>query len=177
MDCSPDAGARAIHVRGRKLIYVARPLAGFANARAEFHSALAHYRKGKFTAVLANANHGFESTMKIIASKTSRPFNETDTAAKLVNVMIINGLCPPMRQAALTGLRTMLESDVPTLRNKAPSSGHGAETKTPTVPVPIATYAIGASAANIWLLPRLFHKKDSRRKRAHRAVRCRQCRL
>jgi hypothetical protein len=135
---------------------------GFASARAEFHSALAHYREGDFADALTKANHAFESTMKIIASKMGWPFNENDTASKLVKVMIDNGLCPPMRQSALTGLRTMLESDVPTLRNKTPSAGHGAGTKTPSVPAPIATYAIVASAANIRLLIELYQLKMGR---------------
>jgi len=77
--------------------------------------------------------------MKIIASKMRWSFNENDAAAKLVNVMITNGLCLPMRQSALTGLRQMLESDVATLRNKMPSAGHGAGARTPSVPAPIAT--------------------------------------
>jgi AbiJ N-terminal domain 4 len=137
-------------------------LAGFANARAEFHAALAHYRKGEFADVLTKANHAFESTMKIISSKMRWSFNENDTAAKLVSLMITNGLCPPMRQSALTGLRTLLESDVPTLRNKTPSAGHGAGTKTPSASGPIATYAIVASAANIRLLIELYQLKVGR---------------
>lgn len=129
---------------------------GFENARAELHSALSHYRRGEFPDALTKANHAFESTMKVIATKMGWVFEDKDTAAKLVSVLMSNGLFPPMRESALNGLRTMLESDVPTLRNKTPSAGHGAGAKSAAVPEPIATYAIIASAANIRLLIELY---------------------
>jgi hypothetical protein len=135
---------------------------GFENALSEFHSALSHYRRGEFGDALTKANHAFESTMKVIATKMGWPFNESDTSAKLISVMLNNGLCPPMRESALTGLRTMLESDVPTLRNKTPSAGHGAGAKPATIPEPIATYAIVASAANVRLLIELLQIKAKR---------------
>jgi hypothetical protein len=51
---------------------------------------------------------------------------------------------------------------VPTLRNKTPSAGHGAGTRSAAVPEPIATYAIVASAANIRLLVELYQIKARR---------------
>ena len=133
---------------------LARP--GFENALREFHAALADYRNGEYADALTKANHAFESTMKIIATQMKWPFNETDTASKLVSVLVNNGLVPRMRESALTGLRLLLGSDVPTLRNKTPSAGHGAGTQSPHVPEPVATYALVASAANIRLLVELF---------------------
>jgi len=57
-----------------------------------------------------------------------------------------------MRESALNGLRTMLESDVPTLRNRTTKAGHGAGTRSVEVPESIAIYAITVAAANIRLL-------------------------
>jgi len=57
-----------------------------------------------------------------------------------------------MRESALAGLRTVLESDLPTLRNKTPKAGHGAGTRSADAPEAIATYAVTVAAANIRLL-------------------------
>lgn len=132
---------------------------GFENALREFHAALANYRNRQYADALTKASHAFESTMKVIATKMRWTFNETDTASKLVSVMVSNGLVPQMRESALNGLRTMLESDVPTLRNKTPSAGHGAGARNAAIPEPIATYAIVASAANIRLLVEMYQLK------------------
>lgn len=135
---------------------------GFENALREFHEALADRRNGRYADALTKANHAFESTVKIIASRMKWPFNETDTANKLTSVLLKNGLFPPMRESALTGLRLMLESDVPSLRNKTPSAGHGAGTKSSNLPEPVATYALVAAAANVRLLVELYHIKMGR---------------
>ncbi len=125
---------------------------GFENALREFHEALAHHRSGEFGDVLTKANHAFESTMKVIATKMNWAYAETDTASKLIAVMVSNGLFPSMRESALGALRTLLKSDLPALRNKTPSAGHGAGTRRADVPESIATYAITVAAANIRLL-------------------------
>jgi hypothetical protein len=90
------------------------------------------------------------------------PFNDTDTASKLISVMLANGLVPSMRESALNGLRLMLESDVPTLRNKTPSAGHGAGVKRPGIPEPVAMYALVAAAANVRLLVELYRVRVGR---------------
>lgn len=131
-------------------------LPGFENALREFHDALSAYRSREGADVLTKANHAFESTMKVIASKMKWEYNDTDTAKALIDVMISNGLMPKMRESALTGLRVMLESDVPTLRNKVPSAGHGAGTQNPDIPEPFITYALNAAASNIRLLVELY---------------------
>lgn len=129
---------------------------GFDNALQEFHTALKDLRQGDYADALTKANHAFESTMKVIATKMGWPFNETDTSSKLIGVMVQRGLFPPMRESALSGLRVLLESDVPTLRNRTPSAGHGAGTNSTVTPEPIASYAVVAAAANIKLLMELY---------------------
>jgi hypothetical protein len=132
---------------------------GFGGARSEFHEALKAYRDGKYDQTLVKANHAFESTMKVIAKKMGWKYEETATAKKLIDVMTANGLLPPMRESAMKALASMLESDVPTMRNKMPSAGHGRGDRTEAIPEPIATYAMTASAANIRLLVESFRLK------------------
>lgn len=129
---------------------------GFENALQEFHAALKDLRHSDYADALSKANHAFESTMKVIASNMRWPFNENDTANRLVAVMLQHGLVPTMRESAFNGLRMLLESDVPTLRNRMPSAGHGAGTQNPNIPAPIASYAVVAAANNISLLIALY---------------------
>lgn len=138
-----EAIVPALHVLG---------LPGFENALREFHEALAHHRMGEYADALTKSNHAFESTMKVIASQSGWDYSEGDTANKLVAIMLNEGLFPPMLESALNGLRTMLQSGVPTMRNKTPSAGHGAGTRIANVPESSATYAITVTAASIRLL-------------------------
>lgn len=138
--------------------------AGFENALKEFHDALAAHRDGKYDIVLQKANHAFESTMKVIAGKMKWPYDQTATAKKMIDVMMSNGLIPPMRDSALKALATVLESDLPILRNKMPSAGHGAGEQNANIPEPVATYAVNVAAANIRLLIESYRAKAKARR-------------
>lgn len=132
---------------------------GFESALIEFHQALDALRNGQRDQVPTKANHAFESTMKVIAGKLGWKYGETATAGKLLDVMFANGLIPAMRESAMRSLATMLASDLPTLRNKMPSAGHGAGEESPEIPEPFATYALTAAAANIRLLIESYRLK------------------
>jgi len=136
---------------------------GFENALKEFHEALEAYRTGKFDVVLQKANHAFESAMKIVAGKMKWSYDPNATAKVMIDVMTANGLVPTMRDSALKSLATLLQSDLPTLRNKTPSAGHGAGEKDAVIPEPVATYALNVAAANIRLLVESYHLKRKRR--------------
>lgn len=136
---------------------------GFENALQEFHEALAGYRDGKYDIVLQKANHAFESTMKVIAGKKGWAYEQTATAKKMLDVMVRNGLVPSMRDSALKALATLLESDLPMLRNKMPSAGHGAGESQDGIPESVAAYAVNIAAANIRLLVESYHAKEPRR--------------
>ena len=125
---------------------------GFDNARKEFHAALDGYRNGAFDIAIGKANNAFESTMKIIAGNLRWAYDEKATAAGLIDVMVANQLIPPMRDGAMKTLAALLKSDLPPMRNKLPSVGHGAGEKALVIPETLATYAISAAAANIRLL-------------------------
>jgi hypothetical protein len=136
---------------------------GFENPSRELHEALDAYRNGKYDIVLIKANHAFESAMKIIAGKMGWAYDQNATAKKLIELLFFNELMPAMRDPAMKALATMMESDVPRLRNKMPSAGHGAGEKEAIIPEPFAKYVISAVAANIQLLVASYQLKRLRR--------------
>lgn len=89
--------------------------------------------------------------MKIIATKRKWPFDKTKAAAELVRVCLDNGLIPAYWQSHFTGLRTILESAIPTPRNK--QAGHGAGTQAQQLPPDeLVAYVLHMTAATILFL-------------------------
>lgn len=122
----------------------------FRAANEEFLSAHAHYRHGRYCECLNEALKAFESTMKIICAKRSWSYDQKDTAKTLIDHMLKNGLIPAHLTSHFTGLRTTLESGLPTTRNRL--SGHGRGVADHDVPDYIASYALHLTATNILLL-------------------------
>jgi hypothetical protein len=116
----------------------------------EFLNAHKHYREGKHKECLTDCLKAFESTMKTICNIRKWSYNKTDTARTLIDICFKNGLIPSMLQAQLSALQTILESGVPTLRNKL--SGHGQGSVPVIVPQGLAAYTLHLTAANIVLL-------------------------
>ncbi|WP_409260774.1 STM4504/CBY_0614 family protein [Pseudomonas putida] len=123
---------------------------GFEGAQEEFFDAHACYRHGKYKDALNSANKSLESTMKVICLKRGWPFKKTDTAKKLINICIENGLFPAYYQSHLAALANLLEGGVPTIRNNEGGHGQGGETK--TVEPHIASYTLHMTASAIVLL-------------------------
>lgn len=121
-----------------------------AGANQEFCSAQAHFRHNRFKECLNDCLKAFESTMKAIAAKRGWPFSQTDTAKSLIRVCVENALFPVFMENHLTGLRTTLESGVPTARNK--TSAHGQGVQPTNVSEEFATYILNLTAANILFL-------------------------
>ena len=65
--------------------------------------------------------------MKAIHDKRSWQYNKNDTASKLINSCMSHGLIPNYLQSQFTSLKTMLETGVPTIRNKNSAHGQGSE--------------------------------------------------
>lgn len=122
----------------------------YAGAEQEFLSAYSHYRKGDNKEALTNALKALESTMKIICAKRGWEFAATDSAKKLIQACMTNGLIPSFWQSHFTSLRSMLEASVPTARNK--TSGHGQGAVTQTVPDHLASYVLQMTASTIVFL-------------------------
>ncbi|MBV1834591.1 STM4504/CBY_0614 family protein [Novacetimonas pomaceti] len=122
----------------------------YAGPEQEFRAAYEHYRKGKNKEAVTEAAKAFESTMKVILAKRGWPHNATDPANKLIAALYKHKLIPDYWQNAMAGLRTLLESAIPTPRNK--SSAHGQGVDLTTVPDYIAGYVLHMTAATIVFL-------------------------
>ena len=123
---------------------------GFYGASDEFMKAHEHYRKGRTKEAIAEALKAFESTLKSICTARSWPYPPEATAKSLIEIMFTQGLLPPELTSHFTGLRTTLESGLPTVRNRQGGHGQGAD-KRPVAPY-VAAYALHLAATNIVFL-------------------------
>lgn len=122
----------------------------FSGAEEEFLKAHEHYRQGRTKEAIVEALKAFESTMKAICDARKWPYASTATAKDLIGVVFTNSLIPAELQNQFTALRSVLESGVPTVRNK--TSGHGQGSQPVNVPDYLAAYTLHVAAANIVLL-------------------------
>jgi hypothetical protein len=133
---------------------------GFSGAEQEFRSAHEHYRNQEYKAAIVDAQKAFESTMKTICDKFGWEYNyDGDTSAILINIVLKNELIPKYLQSHLSGLKRVLESGVPTVRNK--EAGHGQGLEPVNVPEYLAAYALHLTASNIVLLVEAYKAKCS----------------
>ena len=122
----------------------------FAGANDEFLSAHEHYRHQRFKECLNDCLKSFESLMKAIHKKRSWEYGSTDTAKKLISSCLSNGLIPDYMQNQFSSLRILLESGVPTIRNK--EGGHGQGDEVTNVPEHLASYTLHLTASNLLFL-------------------------
>jgi hypothetical protein len=102
-----------------------------------------------------DALKAFESTMKSILDERKWAYEkDKDTASKLIQILFQHELLPPMLQTQFTQLRGLLESGLPTVRNK--TSGHGQGTDPLPLPKYFAEYALHLAAANIVFLVQAY---------------------
>nr|WP_307991817.1 hypothetical protein [uncultured Niameybacter sp.] len=131
----------------------------FKGAYQEFIVAHEHFRKREHKEAIANALKSFESTMKTICERKKYKYDKTkDTAQKLITIIFNEGLIPQYLANQFSGLRTTLETGVPTIRNK--TSGHGQGEVPIEIPEYFASYAINLTATNIVFLVNAY--KQSR---------------
>ncbi|MBD2232849.1 STM4504/CBY_0614 family protein [Phormidium tenue] len=123
---------------------------GFQGANEEFLLAHEHYRHGRNKECLVECLKAFESTMKAICELRGWPTQSNDTAKSLLNICFANGLLPTYLNSQFTSLRSLLESGVPTVRNK--NGGHGQGTIPIAVPEYMARYALNLTATSILFL-------------------------
>lgn len=120
---------------------------GFKGANEEFLNAHEHYRHGRHKECLVDALKAFESTMKAICKLRRWASQPTDTAKTLINTCITQGLFPTYLESQIGSLRSLLESGVPTVRNKL--GGHGQGPDPTIVPEYLARYALNLTATSI----------------------------
>lgn len=120
---------------------------GFDGANDEFLSAHVHYRHGRYKECLVDALKAFESTMKTICSLRGWETRPEDSARNLITVCMSNGLFPEYLNSQFSSVRSLLESGVPTVRNK--NGGHGQGIEPVPVPEYLARYALNLTATSI----------------------------
>lgn len=122
----------------------------YAGAHEEFINAYEHYKAGKNKEALNDCLKAFESTMKAICDKRGWTYKPTDTAKTLIDICLANGLIPSFWQQQFTSLRSLLESSIPTGRNKL--SGHGQGATPQTVPDHLTAYMLHMTASTLVFL-------------------------
>ena len=122
----------------------------YQGAQQEFLSAYEHYRHGNNKEALNECLKAFESTMKSICDKRKWAYPPNATAKALIDICFDKGLVPSFWQQQLGSLRSMLESSIPTGRNKL--SGHGQGTNTVSVPDYLVAYMLHMTASTLVFL-------------------------
>jgi hypothetical protein len=120
----------------------------FEGAEEEFLEAFEHHRHGREKDALTWARKALESTLKIICK--ARGWADTGQAKDLLTTVFTNGLIEPMWQSEFSALRSVLESGVPTGRNKL--GGHGQGSQPISVPGYLAAFVLHQAAAAILFL-------------------------
>jgi hypothetical protein len=124
--------------------------AKFSGASEEFLHAHEHYRAKRYPEAIAGALKAFESTMKGICDLNQWAYPANATAKALIDVIFSKELVPSSLASHFTGLRSVLESGLPTVRNK--QGGHGQGKDVIAIPSHLAGYALHLAASNIVLL-------------------------
>lgn len=122
----------------------------YKGAQAEFILAFEHYRHGRTKEALAECLKAFESVMKTIANSKKWAHDPNATAKPLLDLMFQKELIPQLWAQHFSGLRGMLESGVPTARNRL--GGHGQGSEVVSVPAHYVAFAIHQTAAAIVFL-------------------------
>lgn len=122
----------------------------FKGAEQEIHHAFSKYRSHDNKGAVADALKALESTMKAILDRRGWAYGANDPASKLIAACFDNGLIPSYMQTHFGALRTMLESGVPTVRNK--TSGHGQGSVVKPLEDHYASYVLYTALANMKLL-------------------------
>ena len=110
-----------------------------------------HYRHGNNKEALNECLKAFESTMKVICDKRQWVYDpQKATSKELIKVCYEKELIPTFWQSQFTALRTLLESGIPTGRNRL--SGHGQGSNLTDVPPYMVGYMLHMAASAIVFL-------------------------
>ena len=122
----------------------------YAGANAEFRKAHDHYRHQRYGETVNECLKALESTLKVICKKRQWFFQETVTVQPLLQIVFEQELVPNYLQSKFSGLRSILESGVPAIRNR--EGGHGAGTEPRSIPQHLAAYVLHLTASAIVFL-------------------------
>ena len=124
----------------------------YAGANEEFRKAHEHYRQQRYSEAVNECLKALESTLKVICKKRKWVFSDKDSVKHLLEIVFEKGLVPGYLENKFTGLRAVLESGVPTIRNR--ESGHGAGEEPRHIPQYLAAYVIHLTASAIVFISR-----------------------
>ena len=119
----------------------------FSGANDEYLKAHEHYRHGRNKECLSECLKAFESTMKIICKAKGWEFSDKETSKKLIQICFQNELVPSFTQNQFTSLQNLLESGIPTIRNRL--GGHGQGSVPQKVDDGMTRYALNLTGANL----------------------------
>lgn len=119
----------------------------FSGANEEFLNAHEHYRHARYKECAVESLKSFESTMKTICELRKWRVTPNDTAKTLITTCLDNGLIPAYLESQLGAIRALLESGIPTVRNK--NSGHGQGVMLTVMPEQMARYTLNMTATTI----------------------------
>lgn len=123
---------------------------GFDGPAEEFIVGFEHYRHGRNKEAIAEALKSFESTMKAICRARNWTIPANATAKPLMDILFTNGLIPADLESHFSGLRSAMESGLPTTSNRRGRHGQGSDPI--TIPPHFAAYALHLAASNIVFL-------------------------
>lgn len=129
----------------------------YSGTNNEFLSAHEHYRHKRYKECLNDCLKSFESIMKAIHDNNSWPYKKGANAKELINGCLSNKLVPEYLQNQFSSLRTLLESGIPTIRNK--EGGHGQGSDISNVPEYFASYTLHLTATNLLFLAKCEEAK------------------
>jgi hypothetical protein len=123
----------------------------FAGAQQEFLEAHDHYRRGLHKEAMAGALKSLESVLKSVCDTKGWTYDKNRATAKdLIAICLEKGLVPSFWESAMGNLRALLESGVPTARNRL--SGHGQGSVPVEAPRHVVTFVLHMTAAAIVFL-------------------------
>jgi hypothetical protein len=123
---------------------------GFDGPAEEFIQGFEHYRHGRNKEAIAEALKSFESTMKAICRARNWTFPANATAKPLMDILFTKGLIPADLESHFSGLRSAMESGLPTISNRRGRHGQGSDPI--EIPPHFAAYALHLAASNIVFL-------------------------
>jgi hypothetical protein len=130
----------------------------FEGPSGEFNEALDEYNDQNYSNAVFSANKAFESMMKATLQELGIHFDPKAPAAKLIDVLFDQQVVPSNLQSLSGGIRTVLSSGLPTLRNVA-GVGHGTGRDSQEVARSYAQFALNLCAAYLLFLEARYKER------------------
>lgn len=128
----------------------------FKGAEDEFLKAHEHYRHKRYKEAINECLKSFESCLKEICQRKKWEFPPKATSNAFIDIVIKNELIPNELLAHFKGIRSTLESGIPTICNS--QAGHGQGEKPLSVPEYLVSYALNITASALLLLVNAYQE-------------------